>query len=137
MDLLLDHMEYVPIEKVVKELERKPAQLYKYLHALFSRDAHLGSEYHGLQVRLYADFDKAKLLPFLKSSSYVPLEEALKICEERGSFYWVGWETHHVPWTLSLSMRVMYQEPLNFVKNRTTLVCGTSSSTNPSINLSL
>jgi len=39
----------------------------QYLHALFLRDSHLGSEYHGLQVRLYAQFDRTRLLPFLKS----------------------------------------------------------------------
>jgi len=83
IELLLDNMDYVPIDKVVKELEQKPNYQHKYLNALFNRDSHLGSEYHGLQVRLYADFDVARLLPFLKTSNYVPLEEALEICEKR------------------------------------------------------
>nr|CAB3267642.1 Vacuolar protein sorting-associated protein 41 [Phallusia mammillata] len=83
VDLLLDHMEYVPIDQVVAELKDRPNHLHKYLHALFLRDSHLGGEYHSLQIRLYAEFDRRKLLPFLKSSTYIALEEALKICEER------------------------------------------------------
>ncbi|XP_076806786.1 vacuolar protein sorting-associated protein 41 homolog isoform X1 [Clavelina lepadiformis] len=83
VDLLLDNMEYVPVDRVVAELEEKKNHLHKYLHALFLRDPHLGSEYHALQVRLYAEFDRSRLLPFLRSSNYIPLEEALCICEER------------------------------------------------------
>nr|NP_001071945.1 zinc finger protein [Ciona intestinalis]BAE93330.1 zinc finger protein [Ciona intestinalis] len=82
--LLLDHMEHVPIDKVVADLKRKPDYLHKYLHALYQRDSHLGSEYHDLQLQLYAQFDRPKLLPFLKSSNYYKLETSLEICKERG-----------------------------------------------------
>jgi len=83
IELLLDNMDYVPIDKVVAELENHDRLLHKYLNALFIHDANLGSEYRLLQVRLYADFDRKKLLPFLKSSNFIPLQKALEICEQR------------------------------------------------------
>ncbi|XP_039266626.2 vacuolar protein sorting-associated protein 41 homolog isoform X1 [Styela clava] len=83
VDLLLDNMEHVPIEKVVKELKGYQEYLHMYLHSLFIRDPHIGSKYHSVQLTLYAEFERPKLLPFLKSSNYYALEEALHICEER------------------------------------------------------
>ena len=56
----------------------------QYLDALFKRDAHAGQEYHARQVRLYAEFERAKLLSFLKSSnSFYSLHEALEECRQR------------------------------------------------------
>ncbi len=36
----------------------------------------------GGKVELYADFEYAKLLPFLRQSSHYRLETALKLCED-------------------------------------------------------
>jgi len=36
-----------------------------------------------MQVELYAEYDRTKLLPFLRQSNYYPLERALKICQDR------------------------------------------------------
>ena len=56
----------------------------QYLDALFKRDAQAGQEYHARQVRLYAEFERAKLLSFLKSSnSFYSLHEALEECRQR------------------------------------------------------
>jgi len=58
--------------------------LHTYLHALFKFDPHRGSDFHELQVALYAEFDYKMLLPFLRQSNYYPLEKAYKVCESRG-----------------------------------------------------
>jgi hypothetical protein len=36
------------------------------------------------QVELYADYDQRFLLPFLRSSSFYPLEKAYETCKARG-----------------------------------------------------
>lgn len=45
------------------------------------KDSSLGEEYHGLQVKLYAEFQSNKLLSFLRNSNYYPLQEALDVCQ--------------------------------------------------------
>lgn len=81
--LLLENTAHVPIEMVVAELQKHQEYLYMYLHALYKKDPLLGGNYHMLQVRLYAEFNRSELLPFFRSSNHYNLEEALQICEER------------------------------------------------------
>ena len=50
----------------------------QYLDALFQEDSKCGSEYHEMQVELYAKFDKDKLLPFLRLCNDIPLQ---KVCD--------------------------------------------------------
>lgn len=38
--------------------------------------------YHKELVKLYAIFDRDKLLPFLKKSDHYPIQEALDICQK-------------------------------------------------------
>lgn len=49
--------------------------LFQYLDALFDRDPRAGSEFHERQVQLYADYDKKKLLPFLRACNDIPLKK--------------------------------------------------------------
>lgn len=56
---------------------------FQYLDQLFYKDPNLGHEYHALQIRLYAEFDRPRLLAFLRSSNYYPLQGALEQCQER------------------------------------------------------
>ncbi|XP_078703981.1 vacuolar protein sorting-associated protein 41 homolog isoform X2 [Branchiostoma floridae x Branchiostoma belcheri] len=81
--LLIDNLERIPIEKVVHQLEPRPKLLYLYLDTLFQKDPHIGQDFHALQVKLYAEFDRARLLPFLRSSNYYPLQKALEECQQR------------------------------------------------------
>lgn len=81
--MLLDNMDKIPMEKVVQQLEQHPRYLHTYLDQLFHKDPHMGRDYHGRQVKLYAEFDRPKLLPFLKASNYCSLQQSLKECEER------------------------------------------------------
>ena len=41
-------------------------------------------EIHRYQVLLYAEYDRAQLLPFLKSSPYYDEKEALKVVQKKG-----------------------------------------------------
>lgn len=42
--------------------------------------------YHSELVRLYADYNSAKLLKFLKRSKHYPIQDALDICKKK-KFY--------------------------------------------------
>jgi hypothetical protein len=82
----------LPPSKVVKKLESfKPETnweyyLHCYLDKLFDKDPKAGSEYHERQVQLYADYNKKKLLPFLRACNDIPLQKALDICSSRNLY---------------------------------------------------
>ncbi|GBP30829.1 Vacuolar protein sorting-associated protein 41 homolog [Eumeta japonica] len=78
ISILLDKNK-VPVEKVEKQLESNDIFLYRYLDA-YSKVSPNG-HYHGRLVKLYAKYDRKKLLPFLKSSDNYPIQEALDICQ--------------------------------------------------------
>lgn len=59
-------------------------RLYLYLDRLFSADPTAASEFHGVQVALYADFAPENLLPFLQASHGYSLDKALDVCAARG-----------------------------------------------------
>ncbi|GAA5814860.1 hypothetical protein MFLAVUS_008363 [Mucor flavus] len=83
VQLLVKNTDAIPPEKVVKQLNRHRQFLHIYLDALFDRDHHLGFEFHDIQVELYAEFDYAKLLGFLRASHYISLEKAFRVCEKK------------------------------------------------------
>ena len=55
----------------------------KYLDAVFDKDPNLSRDYHTMQVGLYAEFERNKLLNFLQNSKYIILAQALKELQER------------------------------------------------------
>lgn len=79
--LFLDNMDKIPVDTVVKRLEKRPDLLVQYLDRLFVKDSNIGEEYHGLQVKLYAQYQPEKLLSFLRNSNYYPLQAALEVCQ--------------------------------------------------------
>uniref|UniRef100_A0A8C4NBS6 Vacuolar protein sorting-associated protein 41 homolog n=1 Tax=Eptatretus burgeri TaxID=7764 RepID=A0A8C4NBS6_EPTBU len=81
--MLLENEDKVPINKVVKDLESEPRLMHEYLHRLFQTDPHKGTQYHELQIGLYAEFDRPNLLPFLRHSIHCPLQKALEVCQQR------------------------------------------------------
>ncbi|KAJ2939148.1 hypothetical protein O0L34_g8460 [Tuta absoluta] len=74
----------VPVEVVEKQLKNNDKYLFKYLDAYSKIEPN--GKYHGKLVRLYAKYDKAKLLPFLKCSDNYPIQEALDVCNDN-KFY--------------------------------------------------
>ncbi|GAA5884825.1 hypothetical protein JCM6882_007110 [Rhodosporidiobolus microsporus] len=81
--LLVDHTHSIPIPRVVSQLQDHRKFLYMYLDALFDKDAHLAFDYSDLQVDLYAEYNPAKLMEFLRASNYYSLERAYKVCDAR------------------------------------------------------
>ncbi|KAK7109649.1 hypothetical protein V1264_013653 [Littorina saxatilis] len=82
--LLLDNMDKILVEKVVSQLSKRKDLLYVYLDQLFAKDNHAAHDYGGMMVELYAEYDRTKLLSFLRRSESYPLQKALEICERRG-----------------------------------------------------
>ncbi|XP_033218064.1 vacuolar protein sorting-associated protein 41 homolog [Belonocnema kinseyi] len=79
--------ERVPSDIVVQKLQNNHRYLYMYLDALHKKDTKDSKgTYHGLLVRLYADYSRDKLLPLLRRSDNYPIQQALDICSQR-QFY--------------------------------------------------
>ncbi|XP_076241786.1 vacuolar protein sorting-associated protein light [Calliopsis andreniformis] len=83
----------VPSEIVVQKLQHNHRYLYLYLDALDKKGTKDSEDlkdskgkYHGLLVRLYADYARDKLLPLLRRSDNYPIQQALDICSQR-QFY--------------------------------------------------
>nr|QHN70704.1 light [Limenitis arthemis astyanax] len=74
----------VPVEIVEKQLKDNDEYLYKYLDAYSKVESN--GRYHGKLVRLYAKFNREKLLPFLKCSDNYPIQKALDVCQSN-EFY--------------------------------------------------
>lgn len=95
VDLLVDHTHSIPvgllrrtrretrvepsrppsqIPRVIAQLQDHRHYLYLYLDALFDKDPHLAFDYSDLQVDLYAEYNAAKLMDFLRASNYYSLE---------------------------------------------------------------
>ncbi|RMX42402.1 hypothetical protein pdam_00004865, partial [Pocillopora damicornis] len=81
--MLIDNTDKVPVEEVVRQLNRRSELLHVYLDSLFVKDPQAGMDYHELQIPLYAEFERSKLLTFLRNSNYYPLQKALNECEQR------------------------------------------------------
>lgn len=74
----------IPVEVVEKQLAKHDFLLFKYLDAYSKKETN--GKYHGDLVRLYARYDRDKLLPFLKCSDNYPIQEALDVCQSN-EFY--------------------------------------------------
>ncbi|XP_063964242.1 vacuolar protein sorting-associated protein 41 homolog [Lytechinus pictus] len=83
IEMLITNSDKVAVKKVVSQLHDHRQLLYQYLDALFQKDPNQGKDFHAMQVELYAEFDRPRLLPFLKTSNFYPLQQALEQCEQR------------------------------------------------------
>eukprot|EP01083_Nonionella_stella_P289010 983564_1 len=84
IELFRTHSDQLPVQEIVRQLEHTHDRyLYEYLHVLFTKDNFSGSEFHNLQVKLYAKYSPDELLPFLRGSNFYTLEDAYRICKER------------------------------------------------------
>ena len=85
LQLFLDFQSELPCEVVCERLGRHQRHQFLYLDALYSGDrAALPTQYHGLLVKLYANYAPGKLLPFLQRSDQYGMAAALEECEMRG-----------------------------------------------------
>uniref|UniRef100_V5ELZ1 Vps41 beta-propeller domain-containing protein n=1 Tax=Kalmanozyma brasiliensis (strain GHG001) TaxID=1365824 RepID=V5ELZ1_KALBG len=82
IDLLVDHTYSIPIGRVIAQLESHPRYLYMYLDALFDRDHQQVTSFADLQVKLYAEYEPARLMSYLRAmSSFYSFERAFSVCE--------------------------------------------------------
>jgi len=84
--MFTDNLLQIKVDDVVKQLRVKKKFLHLYLDGLFTKDPQAGIDFHDEQVELYAEFQRERLLSFLRNSNYYQLEKALRICEERSYF---------------------------------------------------
>ncbi|KAJ1619992.1 hypothetical protein T492DRAFT_915524 [Pavlovales sp. CCMP2436] len=84
LELYAAHQHAAPVVEVMAQLRGEQQLQHRYLHALFLKDVHAGAAFAELQVRLYAQFAKALLLPFLRASGAYPLAPTLRTCEAAG-----------------------------------------------------
>ncbi|KAI6209556.1 hypothetical protein M3Y96_00233500 [Aphelenchoides besseyi] len=80
--LLLDNEDSIPSTQVVKQLSKTPRLQMAYLNRLYSRGE--ANEHTDLMIRLYAEYDRPKLMPFLKKCEIYKLGQALEICKRKG-----------------------------------------------------
>ncbi|KAL1464836.1 hypothetical protein WDU94_004447 [Cyamophila willieti] len=73
----------IPSNVVVAKLEHNPMYLYLYLDTQEKQEVKSSGikQYHGILVRLYAEYCRDNLLPLLKRSDTYPIREALNICK--------------------------------------------------------
>ncbi|KAI8819466.1 uncharacterized protein EV422DRAFT_497948 [Fimicolochytrium jonesii] len=69
--------------QVVEQLKPTTKYLHIFLDALFRRNRLENSEFHPMQVGLYAEYDYPRLMEFLRTSSFYSVEKAYKTCEQR------------------------------------------------------
>ncbi|CAD7699980.1 unnamed protein product [Ostreobium quekettii] len=58
--------------------------LFRYMDRLVKANPLAAPEFHQLLVELYADYDVASLMGFLRSSHQYPLDVAYEVCKKRG-----------------------------------------------------
>ena len=80
-DMFVDNVDYVKPELIASKLHGE--HLFIFLDTLVNKQFEESKKFHGSVVKLYANFAKHKLLPFLKRSDSYPIQEALDICKER------------------------------------------------------
>lgn len=77
--------EVIP-DDVVKQIMKHKMEVvaFLYLEQLNAVDTFASQKFGDLQARLYAEFDRPKLIGFLKKNSNYNLESAAQVCESRG-----------------------------------------------------
>jgi vacuolar protein sorting-associated protein 41 len=83
IQMLIDHMDRIPVDVVMAQLQQGPRDFqHAYLHAVFQKDSNAATQFHDLQIHLYAEYQPSHLLPFLRNSQFYVLEDALAVCQQ-------------------------------------------------------
>ena len=85
--MLVEQEERITPDSVVSQLEadKRPDLLNLYLDALFEKNPQRNTKFHEKQVYLYAEYNRAKLLNFLRRTTHnIPLPKALELCKSKG-----------------------------------------------------
>ncbi|PIO74484.1 hypothetical protein TELCIR_03503 [Teladorsagia circumcincta] len=79
--LLLDNEDSVPAALVMTTMARQPKVQMAYLTKLLSKNE--GAEFADQAVRLYAEYDRKKLMPFLRKNENYQINRALEVCRQK------------------------------------------------------
>ncbi|KAE9414964.1 hypothetical protein Angca_003599, partial [Angiostrongylus cantonensis] len=79
--LLLDNEDSVPASLVMAKIARQPRLQMAYLTKLLNKNE--GAEFADLAVRLYAEYDRKKLMPFLRKNENYHISRALEVCRQK------------------------------------------------------
>ncbi|PLW31539.1 hypothetical protein PCANC_17130 [Puccinia coronata f. sp. avenae] len=82
IDLLVQHTYSIPVARVMAQLTDHRRYQFMYLDALFELDPSLGTDYADLHVDLLAEFNRQRLMKFLRSSTFYNLGKAYQICHD-------------------------------------------------------
>ena len=86
VNMLVEQEEKITPDSVVSQLEadNRPDLLNLYLDALFEKNPQRNTKFHEKQVYLYAEYDRNKLLNFLRRTTHnIPLPKALELCKNK------------------------------------------------------
>ncbi|CAF4148596.1 unnamed protein product, partial [Adineta steineri] len=83
IEMLVNHMEKLPLRSVCNALDKDPRYLHAYLDAVFSKKSDDTRDFHTRQVSLYAEYEPTKLMGFLRKAGNYNIQEALSICEKK------------------------------------------------------
>lgn len=79
--MLIDGVDRIAMHTVVNELvNRYPKFLFIYLDCLWKSDCD-SSEYHQMQIELFAEYDYGRMIEFLRSSVHYSIPRVYAICE--------------------------------------------------------
>lgn len=81
LKLLVNNTNQIPVKHVVAQLRDAEPLLHRYLHELFQKSQTIASDFHSLQVELYAKYDPPLLLKFLQQATAIDLDRAKDFCE--------------------------------------------------------
>ncbi|WAR58259.1 hypothetical protein PtB15_5B492 [Puccinia triticina] len=82
INLLVQHTYSIPVARVIDQLADHRRYQFMYLDALFEVDPSLGTDFGDLHVDLFAEFDRQRLMKFLRASTFYNLEKAYQICQD-------------------------------------------------------
>jgi vacuolar protein sorting-associated protein 41 len=83
IDLFVKDIEKFPVKLVANKLASNKHYLHYYLDAMFNENPSASRDFHTMQVVLYAEYERSKLLKFLQNSQYIILAQAQKELQER------------------------------------------------------
>ncbi|EPZ36444.1 hypothetical protein O9G_003315 [Rozella allomycis CSF55] len=81
LDFLIHYYEKFSVDKIVKCLETHKDCLLKFLDEIYWKDSTVALKYHDLQLELYCELDRPKIIQFLRTSNYYSIEKAFSLCK--------------------------------------------------------
>ncbi|KAI6191703.1 RING-type domain-containing protein [Aphelenchoides bicaudatus] len=79
--ILIENADLIPVNQVIVQLSKHPKLQMLYLNKLHARGE--ANEYSDLMIRLFAEYERKMLLPFLKKCENYKIDQALDVCRRK------------------------------------------------------